>query len=98
MAERDKVLRLIFEVVDEINETLPEEEQILGVEQTPILGLDAGLDSLSLLNLVLGVETRLAETIGIAPNLSELLIGNDADDVPSTLGALATFVSELEAD
>ena len=98
MAERDKILRLIFEVVDEINEALPEEEQILGVEQTPIFGMEAGLDSLSLLNLILGVETRLAETIGSAPNLSEVLIGNEGDDVPATLGQLATFVSEIEAD
>jgi len=96
MAEREKVLRLIFEVVDEINETLPEEEQILGAEQTPIFGVDAGLDSLSLLNLILGVETKLAETVGTALNLSEVLIGNDSDETPGTLGALADFIAELE--
>ena len=97
MADRDKVLRLIFEVVEEINEALPEEEQILAVEQTPIFGLEAGLDSLSLLNLILGVEARLAETVGVAPNLSEVLIGSESDDVPDTLGALATFIAGGEA-
>ena len=96
MAERDKVLRLIFEVVDEINETLSEDEQITAAEETAIFGVDAGLDSLSLLNLVLGVETRLMETLGDAPNLSEELIGVDGDDVPGTLGALATFIAEYE--
>ena len=96
MAERDKILRLIFEVVDEINEALPDSEQILAVEQTPIFGFEAGLDSLSLLNLILGVETKIAETIGSSPNLSEILIGNESDDAPGTLGALATFIAGLE--
>jgi hypothetical protein len=96
MAERDKVLRLLFEVVDEMNEALPEEEQIATAEDTAIFGVDAGLDSLSLLNLILDVETKLAETVGAGPNLSEVLIGNDGDDVPDTLGTLASFIAEFE--
>ena len=99
MAGRDKVLRLIFEVVDEINEVLPGEDRILGSEYTPIFSTsaaDAGFDSLSRLHLILGVEGKLSETAGTAPNLSEILI-SDRTDRPTTLGALASFIAECDA-
>ena len=92
--EREKILRLIFEVVEEINEVLPEEEQIIGMEQTQLFGMEAGLDSLSLLNLILGVETKLAETVGVAPSLAETLIGSESETAPATLGDLATFIAQ----
>ena len=96
MAECEKILRLIFEVVEELNESLPVEEHIACSDDTAILGEDAGLDSLSLLNLVLGVETRLAETLGGPQNLADVLVGGDAEDPPATLGELARFIVELE--
>ena len=33
----------------------------------------------------------------MGPNLSEVLIGSESDDVPDTLGALATFIAGGEA-
>jgi acyl carrier protein len=97
MAEREKVLLLILEVVEEINAVLPEEEQILAMEQAPIFGIEAGLDSLCLLDLILGVEAKLRETIGLVPNLAEILVGSESGRSPATLGALATFIAEIEA-
>ena len=98
MADRDQILRLIFEVVDDINATLPEDERIHPTDQTPIFGFDAGFDSLSRLDLILGVETQLAESAGVVPNLSEILIGDTTHTVPETLGALASLIAEIEAD
>jgi acyl carrier protein len=95
MVERAKILLLILEVVEKINEVLPEEEQILGMEQTPIFGIEAGLDSLCLLDLILGLETKLTETIGAAPNLAEILVGDDSGRAPATLGQLASFIAEI---
>ena len=96
MAEREKVLRLILEVVEQMNAVLPEEEQILAMEQTPIFGLEAGLDSLCLLDLILGVERKLAETTGLAPNLAELLVGRRSGRAPATLGELSSFIADIE--
>ena len=52
MVDRDTVLRLIFEVVDELNDSLPLEERVPFTEETAIFGEAATLDSLALLNLV----------------------------------------------
>ena len=97
MTERERVLGLILEVVEVINAALPYEEQILAMEETAIFGTEAGLDSLCLLDLILGVEARLSEVIGFAPNLAEVLVGSGTGRAPSTLGALASFVAEIEA-
>ena len=96
MAERERMLKLVFDVVEEINAVLPMEEQIFPAEETPIFGYEAGLDSRSLLDLILGVEGKLRDGAGPVPHLAEVLVGQRTGCAPETLGALATFIANLE--
>ncbi len=55
---------IIFAAIDEVNETLPDDEQIAKAPDTPILGTDSGVDSLTIVNLVVAIEQEIQACTG----------------------------------
>ena len=47
MAQRDEILELIYEAVDEVNLQLPPDDQLDKGEDSVIVGDEAGLDSMA---------------------------------------------------
>lgn len=94
MAEREEILRIVLEAVDVFNGSLVPEERIERSEWTPVFGEASILDSLSVLRLILGIETRLVEARGGPTHLADRLVTGEAFP-PMTVGALATRIAEL---
>ena len=60
-----QVVNLIYESLDELNEEL-DDIKIEKTENTVLLGEKSGLDSLNLVNLIVGTEQRVEDQFGFA--------------------------------
>ena len=61
MIDRERVLQVILEAVDEVNVLLPEERQVGRTADSMLFGAEGGLDSISLVNLIVTVEQGIEE-------------------------------------
>lgn len=59
MDRRDEVLGIILEALESLNQELDESERVEIGPMTPLFGSDAKLDSLSLVSVIVDVETAL---------------------------------------
>jgi len=59
MSRRDEVLEIILEALESLNQELDESERVEIGPTTPLFGPDAKLDSLSLVSVIVDVETAL---------------------------------------
>jgi len=59
-----KALDILYSAIDELNEQLEEDERVVKALDSPILGSDDGLDSLSVVNLVVAIEQEIMSQTG----------------------------------
>ncbi len=90
MSEKEQIVAIIFDAIDEANEVRPKHEWIPKDRGTALVGK---LDSLGLLNLVLAVEARVNEKLGAALDLSGLL---SADPSTSPLRTVTLFAEHVK--
>ncbi len=95
MANRDQVAAAVYAAVDELNDMLPDDEQLAKDEATPLTGERASIKSLSLANLMVGIEEQVEELLGEPVSL---IGGDPLPENPSpleTLGTMIDYVSQL---
>ena len=95
MASRDQVVEAVFAAVDELNEMLPSNEQLVKDEQTVLTGDGAAIKSLSLANLMVGIEEQIEDVVGESISL---VGGDPMPEDPSpleTLGTMIDYVAHL---
>jgi acyl carrier protein len=94
-ARRDEVLRIVFDALDSLNQELGDDERIEVGPTTPLFGPDATLDSLSLVSVIVDVETALTikwdEPISLTDDRAMSREISPFDDV----GALTDYILEL---
>lgn len=71
MIDGEKVLQAIFDAMDEVNEQRPEDQRLEKSADTVLFGESGMLDSLGLVNLIVGVEQRLEEDFGASVTLAD---------------------------
>jgi acyl carrier protein len=89
---RNEVLELIAEAVKELNEELQYETLERVNDDTPLFGGDDGIDSLSLVRLVLDVEQRVDARFNKAISLADEKAMSARRSPYRSLGALADFI------
>jgi acyl carrier protein len=89
---RNEVLELIAEAVKELNEELQYETLERVNDDTPLFGGDDGIDSLSLVRLVLDVEQRVDARFNKAISLADEKAMSARRSPYRSVGALADFV------
>ncbi len=60
---KKKIIKLIYEAIDEHNSLNPETLRLEKSPETILLGINGNLDSLGLINLLLEIETKIKENI-----------------------------------
>ena len=70
---KEKIVQIIYDSVDEVNETLAEEERLNKLPDTLLAGEKGNLDSLGLINFIIEVEGRIQKNLGLNLNLVEAL-------------------------
>ena len=88
-----QVLQAIYQTIDELNDQLPAPERLPASPDTVLMGEQGHLDSLGLINLLVGVEDRLATTLGRRVKVFDEALLADPSGPLSTVGALADHIA-----
>lgn len=93
--ELDEAQSLIFDALRAVNEELDTDGQIPLSPQTALFGIDAAIDSLGLVSLIVDVETAVSERLGRQITLTDDR-AMSRDVMPfATVGTLSKYVVEL---
>ena len=95
---RETAFEIVRAAVEEINEDLDYDSLRDVSDDTPLFGGESGIDSLSLVALVVDVETQVEDRFGKRVTLADEKAMSMRNSPYRTAGALADFiVSRLES-
>jgi acyl carrier protein len=92
---RAKVLAIVLEALANLNQELPEAERVEVGPTTPLFGPDASLDSLSLVSVIVDVETALTITWDAPISLTDDRAMSREVSPFTDVGALTDYIMEL---
>jgi acyl carrier protein len=96
---RERALALVKVAINELNEELDYDSLRKVSEDTPLYGGDAGIDSLSLVALVVGLEQEVEKTFGRRVSLADQKAVSLRHSPYRTAGSLADLIAaRLEID
>lgn len=91
MPSRETVLELIRASIDDVNAERDARSRITFADDLPLHGAGSQLDSLDFVNFTVGLEERLRQHQGTAPDLAAVLF--DPSQPFRTAAALADYLS-----
>ena len=98
MRANPSVVEAINSAVDDLNEVLDSEERLDKSPDVALIGKDARVDSLGLVNLIVLVEEKIQQRFGVGITLVDERAMSQSKSPFRTLGSLAEFVEEQLAD
>lgn len=91
---RDQAFRIVKAAIEELNEELEYDTLESVSDDTPIFGGEDGIDSLSLVRLVVAIEQRVSEELDTDVVLSDEKAMSAKRSPYRTAASLADFVAE----
>ncbi len=95
MIEKDKILQTIFDVIDQMNMELPEEQLMEKSESFVLFGRSSKLDSLGLVTFIVAVEQKFQEDLGVVITLADERAMSQKRSPFATIGTLADYAFTL---
>ena len=92
---REDIERIVFDSVEELNASLPEERRLPAAAETRLIGEGGRLDSIGLVDLILSVEAKVQGTVGAAITIADEKAFSQAQSPFLTLGTLTDYVTSL---
>ena len=89
------VRNLIIESVKEINEQLPQEQQLGLSSKTPLVGSNGKLDSLGLINLLIIIEQNIEDEFDVSITITDEKSMSQKRSPFRTIGTLADYIDML---
>ena len=86
---------LIITSVKEINEQLPQEQQLGQSTKTVLFGKDGRLDSLSLVNLLVIIEQNIKDEFDVSITIADEKAMSQKRSPFRTIGTLADYIDML---
>lgn len=68
---KQRVVELIYEAIDSINDTLPSQRQLDKTQTTVLFGSGTTLDSLGLVNLIVAFEQQIVDELDVPVTLAD---------------------------
>jgi len=91
------VLDAVLAAVTDLNRQLPPERRIALARETPLYGPGGHLDSLGLINLIVGVEQHVEQDLSASVVLTDSETLSKAESLLATIGTLADHIESLLA-
>lgn len=92
MASQAAVIEIIYRALRNLNEELEEDKRVALAPDTRLFGPDASLDSLSLVSVIVDVETAVADELGRAVSLTDDTAMTQAVSPFSNVTTLADYI------
>lgn len=89
---RDKYLLIVQDSISHINQQLPDEQQISNDLDTVLVGTNSEIDSLSVINLIIEVEERIYNSLGIRIQILDKGIMSEEQDTFKTVSELIDWI------
>jgi acyl carrier protein len=90
---REAIMQALQAAIEEVNETRPRNARISTDPNTPLIGVEGGLDSLGLVNFAVTAEEQLDSALGCSLQLSSLIGMSVAESPFRTLASLADYIA-----
>jgi acyl carrier protein len=98
MLDNNSIMSIIFNALEALNDERAEGEKIAVGPETPMFGADAAIDSLSLVSVIVDVETAVSDALGHAISLTDDKAISQAQSPFTNPKALAAYIQSLAAD
>ena len=95
MLNKDAIQSIIFRALESINDERKLEDQILISAETSLFGADAVLDSLSLVSVIVDVESALSDASGREISLTDDRAMSQTVSPFSDVSTLTNYISLL---
>lgn len=93
--ESEKIVQIVFDVIDETNAELPTDRKIEKSKDAILFGKSGKLDSLGIVNFIVAVEDRVREEFGILITLADEQAMSQKNSPFRTVSSLSTYIAEL---
>jgi acyl carrier protein len=98
MVPREEVMAIVLEALESLNEELPDDEKIEVSSSTKLFGSDALIDSLSLVSIIVDVESAASDKLGFPVVLTDDRAINEPVSPFSDPDALTNYIMILQAE
>ena len=95
MANKQKILEIIYDAVDELNEQMPKKKKIQKKPDTVFFGKKGSLDSLGLVNLIVSIESLIDENLGKTITIADEKAMSQNNSPFRSIDSLANYVCYL---
>lgn len=95
MTDKEKIVAAVFAAIDEINNTLLENNPLDKALETVLLGDKGKLDSLGTVSLITSVEQQIEEGFGVSITLADERALSQQDSPFKTVRSLTDYIALL---
>lgn len=98
MVIKEQIKDAIFQVMQDINQQLPENKALIISLDTVLYGTNGKLDSLGLVNLILATEEEIEERFDTLISIADERAMSQLNSPFKTVGTLVDYIDELLKD
>jgi len=92
MDKKDQIIAAIIEAIKEVNQTLPADRKINTQLDDTLYGQDGNIDSLTVTLLIVAIEQKIEESMGIVVTLIDYSVGLSP---LNSIASLCEYISKL---
>src|SRR5262245_35530232 len=91
---RDRIRETIYASIDELNQTLPADRRLDKAPGTALFGTEGKLDSMGLVTLIVSIEQRVADDLGVAITLADEKAMSQRNSPFRSVEALTDYIDQ----
>ncbi len=92
---KQKVLKIVFDAIDDFNSSFPAEKKLEKSVDLHLFGVQGGLDSLGFVNLIVAIEQKIEEEFRVSVSLADSKALSQQNSPFRTVGLLVEYICLL---
>lgn len=93
--KKEDILESVYLAINEINDQLPKNRQIEKKLDAPIFGKEGVLDSLALVNFIVGVESEIEDRFDVTITLADEKAMSQVNSPFNTVATLVDYIASI---
>ena len=98
MVDKPQIAEIVYRAIDELNDSLEENAKLEKSSEQVLFGSDTSLDSLGLVNLIVGVESILSEDLELELTLTDEKAMSQTQSPFRTVATLVDYIHQRAAE